>query len=115
MKIIVCTSDGGNNLFDIVARDTLVLFLFIFCRDYVLRTSKDLRKEIDFIQKKRERSRHNPAETITDADYVDDLAPFVNTPAQIESLMHRLEQGAKALFSIWTQIKQNHVFNQSPY
>ena len=33
-----------------------------------------------------------PTETITNADYADDLALLKNTPAQAESLLHRLEQ-----------------------
>ena len=31
-----------------------------------------------------------PAETITDADYVDDIALLANTPTQVESLLHSL-------------------------
>ena len=39
---------------------------------------------------KKPRSRIYPAETITDADYADDLALLANTPAQAESLLHNL-------------------------
>ena len=39
---------------------------------------------------------------MTDVDYVDDLALFVNTPAQAESLLHKQD----TLASTWTQIKQ---------
>ena len=33
-----------------------------------------------------------PRQTIIDADYADDLALFVNTPVQTESLLQSLEQ-----------------------
>ena len=38
------------------------------------------------------RSTRYPAQTITEADYADEMAPLVNTPAQAESLLHSLEQ-----------------------
>ena len=50
-------------------------------------------KENGFTLKKA-RSRRYPAQTITDADYVDDLALLANTPAQAESLLHNLEWAA---------------------
>ena len=34
-------------------------------------------------------------ETITDADYVDDLALLINTAAHVESLLDNLEQAAR--------------------
>ena len=42
----------------------------------------------------KKRSRRYLAQTITDADYTDDIALLVNTPAQAESLLHSLEQAA---------------------
>ena len=48
---------------------------------------------IDIIKEK-VRSRRYPAETITDADYADDIALRTNTPAQAESLRHNLEPAA---------------------
>ena len=41
-----------------------------------------------------ERSRRYPAQTFTDADYADDIALLANTPAQAETLLHRLERAA---------------------
>ena len=41
-----------------------------------------------------ERSRSYPAKTITDEDYVDDIALLANTPAQAESLQHSVERAA---------------------
>ena len=40
------------------------------------------------------KSRWYPAETMTDADYADDLALFAITPAQAKSLLHFLKQAA---------------------
>ena len=42
----------------------------------------------------KERSRRYPAQTITDADYVDDIVLLVNSPAQAESQLHSLELAA---------------------
>ena len=60
---------------------TATPYLLIICLDYVLRTSIDLMNENDFKMAK-ERSRRYPAQTITDADYADDIALQVNLPAQ---------------------------------
>ena len=61
-----------------------------------LRTSIELIKENDFTvkKKKKARSRRYPAETITDADYIDDLAFLPNTPTLAESLLRSMEQTA---------------------
>ena len=40
----------------------------------------------------KERSRTYPTQTITDADYADDIALLANTSAQAETLLHGLEQ-----------------------
>ena len=63
------------------------------CLDYVLRTSIDLMKENVFKLPK-ERNRRYPAQTITDADYTDDIALLANSPAKAESLLHSLERAA---------------------
>ena len=56
MKAVICSPDGDADFFDIVTGvlqgNTLVLYLFIFCQDYILRTSIDLIKEKDFTLKK---------------------------------------------------------------
>ena len=91
-KVKVCSPDGDTDYFDIVASelqgDTLALYLFIICLDYVLRTSIDKMKENGFKLTKK-RSWRYPAQTITDADYTDDIVFLVNTPAQAETLLHR--------------------------
>ena len=96
----VRSPDGDTDYFDIVAevlqRDTLVLYLFILCLDYVLRTSIDKIKENGFELTKK-RSRKYPAKTITDADYSDDIAILVNAPAQAETLPHSLERAAAGI------------------
>ena len=44
------------------------------------------------------KSRQYPAETITDADYTDDLAFLAKSPAQTKSLLHSLEQLAGDIY-----------------
>ena len=45
----------------------------------------------------KERSRRYPAQTITDADYADDITLLANTPAQAETLLHSLERAAAGI------------------
>ena len=45
----------------------------------------------------KERSRRHPAQTITDADYADDIALLANAPAQAETLWQNLEQTAAGI------------------
>ena len=93
-KVKVHSPDGDKEYFDIVAGvlqgDTLAPYLFIICLDYVLRTSIDKIRGNGFELTKK-RSRRHPAKTITDADYVDDIALLANTPNQAETLLHSLE------------------------
>ena len=42
----------------------------------------------------KERNRRYPTQTITDADYADDIALLANSPTQAESLPHKLERAA---------------------
>ena len=96
-KVKVGSPDGDTDYFDIVAGvlqgDTLAPYIFIICLDYVLRTSIDKIKEKAFKLTK-ERSRRYPAETITDADYADNIALLANAPARAETLLHSLERAA---------------------
>ena len=84
-KVKVRSTNGDTDYFDIVAgvlqRDTLALYLFIICLVYVLRISIDKIKENGFKLTK-ERSRRYTAQTITDADYADDIALLANTLTQ---------------------------------
>ena len=97
-KVKVHSPDGDTDYFNIVAGvlqgDTLAPYLFIICLDYMLGTSIDKGKDNGFNLTK-ERSRRYPAQTIT--DYADDIALLANTPAQAETLLHRLEQAAAGI------------------
>ena len=99
-KVKVRSPDGDTEYFDIVAGvlqgDTLALYLFIICLDYVLRTSIDKIKENGFELTKK-RSRRYPAKTITDADYADDITILANTSDQAETLLHSLERAAASI------------------
>ena len=68
-KVKVRLPNGDTDYFDIVAGvlqgDTLALYLFIICLDYVIRMAFDKMKDISFKLKKK-RSRRFPAHTITD-------------------------------------------------
>ena len=83
-KVKLRSLDGDTDKFDIAAGvlqgDTFAPYLFIICLDYVFRTSIDKMKENGFNLTK-ERSRKYPAQTITDADYADDIALLANAPA----------------------------------
>ena len=96
-KVKVRSSDGDTDYFDIVAGvlqgDTLASYLFIICLDYVLRMSIDKMKD-NSLKPTKERSRRYLAQTITDADYADDIALLANSPAQAETLLHSLEWAA---------------------
>ena len=99
-KVKVRSPDGDTEYFDIVAGvlqgDTLAPYLFIICLDCMLRTSIDNIKENSF-ELTRKRSRRYPAETITDADYTDEVAILANTPNQAETLIHSLERAAAGI------------------
>ena len=62
----------------------------------MLRTSIDLMKENGFKLAK-ERTRRYLAQTLTDANYADDIAHLANTPAQAEFLQHSLEWAAGSI------------------
>ena len=95
-KVKVRFPDGDTDDFDIVGvllGDTLAPYLFIICLDYVPRTSIDKMKD-NIFELSMERSRRYPAQTITDADYADDIALLAITPAQGETLVYSLERAA---------------------
>ena len=99
-KVKDCSPDGDTDYFDIVAGvlqgDSLAPYLFIICLDYELRTSIDKMKENGF-QLTKERSRRYLAQTITDADYADDIALLANASAQAEPQLHSLERAAASI------------------
>ena len=89
----------------VLQEDILVTYLLIICLDYVLWTSLDLRKENSFTVK-RQRTRWYPAETITDADYADDIALLANTPTQADTRYLVCSRQQEALISTWMQTKR---------
>ena len=61
----------------------------------------------------KERRRY-PAETITDAEYADDIELLANTPAQAETQLHSLEQAAAGIDLHVNSDKMEYIcFNQS--
>ena len=46
---------------------------------------------------KKPRNRRYSAQTITDADYADDISLLANIPTQAKSLLHSLEQAASGI------------------
>ena len=115
-KAKVRSLDGDTDYFDIVAGvlqgDTLAPYLFIICLDYVLRMSIDKMKDNGF-KLTNERSRWYPTQTITDADYADDIALLAYSLAQADTLLHSLELAA---FGIGLQVNSDKTeymcFNQ---
>ena len=62
---------------------------------------------------RKERSRRYPAQTITDADYTDDIALLANTPYQAETLLHSLERAAAVIgFHVNAHKTEYMYFNQ---
>ena len=96
-KVKVHSPDGDTDYFNIVADvlqgDTLALYLFIICLDYMLRMSIDKIKE-NGCKLTKERSRRYPAQT---TDYTDDIALLANAPAQAKTLLHSLEWAAAGI------------------
>ena len=108
--------DGDIDYLDIVAGvlqgDTLAPYIFIFCLDYVLRTSIDKMKDNGF-KLAEERSRRYTAQTITDADYADDIALPANTPDHAKTLLHSQERAAPGIGLLVNADKTEHTcFNQ---
>ena len=92
MKSMVHSLNGDTVIeARVLQGDTLIPFLSILCLDYVLWTSIDWMKENGFPLKKKKKARswQYQTETISDAD---DLVLLKNTPTQVESLPHSLEQ-----------------------
>ena len=92
-KVKFRSPDGDTYYFDIVAgvlqEDTLAPYLFIMWLDNMLRMYIDIMKDNGLTLTK-ERSRRFPTQTITDADYADDMALLAYTPTQVETLLHGL-------------------------
>ena len=116
-KVKVRSPDGDTEYFDIVTGvlqgDTLAPYLFIICLDYLFRALIDKIRENGFELTKK-RSRRYPAETITDADYTDDIALLANTPNQAETLLHSLERAATGIGLHVNALKTEYMcYNQT--
>ena len=114
-KVKVCLSFEVKDFSDIFAGvlqgDTLVPYLLLICPDYVLRTSIDLIKNGFTLRKAR--SRRYRVETVTDADYADDIELLANIPTQAESLLYSLEQAAENIGLHMNADKMEYMcFNQ---
>ena len=115
-KVKVRFPDGDTDYFNILTGvlqgDTLAPYSFIICLDYIVTTSIDKMKD-NFFKLAKERRRRYPAQTITDADYADDIALLANTPAQAETLLHSLERAAAGLGFLVNAHKMEYMcFNQ---
>ena len=97
-KSIVRSFYSHTDFFDIVVGvlqgEIFTPYLLIIRQNYVLLTSIDLMKKYSH-SKKKLRSRKYSTEIITNADNVDDQALLTNTPAQVKSILHRVEQAAR--------------------
>ena len=116
-KVKVRSQDRDTDYFDIVAEvlqvDTLAPYLFIVCRDYMLRTSINKIRESGFELTKK-RSRRYPAKTITDTDYADDIVILANTPNQAETLLNNLERAAAGIgFHVNAHKTEYMCYNQT--
>ena len=118
IKVEVRSPDENTDYFDTVAGvlqgDTLTLYLFIICLDYVLRISMDKIKENGFKQTK-ERNRRYSAKTITDAaDYANDIELLANASAQAETVLQSLERAAAGIgFHVNAHKTEYMSFNQT--
>ena len=74
----------------------LKIHLFHICLDYVLREFIGLLKN-GLTIKKKGKNRRYPAETITEADYKDEVSLVTHAPTQAESILHSREQAAGSI------------------
>ena len=111
-RAIVRSPDGDTDFFNILTGvlqgDTLAPFLFIICLDYILRTSIDTIKENGLTLTK-SRSPRFPNNTLTDADYADDLGLFTNTIGEASALLHSLEHAAQDIGLYVNADKTKHM------
>ena len=97
-KVKVRSPDGDTEYFDSCSRSTtrghagsVSLYHLSRLRTLEHRLTKSKRMASNWRRKEAE---DNPATTITDADYADDIAILANTPDQAETLLHSLERAA---------------------
>ena len=72
-----------------------------------------LRMPIDKMNDNSFKKQKIPAQTITDADYADDIALLANTPTQDETQLHMLERAAAGIgFHVNADKTEYMCFNQ---
>ena len=104
--------DYFNIVAGVLQGDTLAPYLIIICLDCLLRTSIDKMKN-NGSKLTKERSRRYTAQTITDADYADDIALLANTSTQAETPLHSLEREASGISLYVNTHKTEYMcFNQ---
>ena len=100
-KARVITPDDETEYFEIKAGvlqgDTLAPYLFAIVLDYIMRKTYDGREEELGFHLHRRRSRRNPAITITDLDFADDLAVLAEEIEQAQEVLSRLEHEAEGV------------------
>ena len=116
-RSMVRSPDGDTPFFEITTRvlqgDTLAPFIFIICLDYILKTSLDNDKNLEFTLNER-RSRRYPAKQITDIDYADDIAVTSNNLKYTNTLLLKIELAAKEIgLNINTDKTEYINFNQN--
>ena len=79
LKVRSPQEDEFDIVLGMLQGDTLALYLFIICLDYVAKMSNDIMKDNVF-KLAMERSRRYSAQTITDEDYADDIVLLANIP-----------------------------------
>ena len=112
----VRSPEWDTDFFDIVTgflqEDTLAPYLFIICLYYELRTLIDLMKE-NGVTLKKAWSKWYLTEIITDTDYADEITLLANTPTQVKSQLHSLEQVAEGIHFYVNADKTEYMcFNQ---
>ena len=99
-KAMVCSFDGDKRLqychWSFGRRYTSTIYVYN-CLDYSCATNVSRSYKRKSFHFKNDKSRLYPAETMTDADYADDLTLHASTPTPAESLWHSLEQTARGI------------------
>ena len=67
---------------------------------------------IIFFYKPLNNFKYYPAQTITDADYADDIALLTNVPTETETLLHSLERAATGIHRVNAHKTEYMCFNQ---
>ena len=95
--IKVLSLDADTDFFDVVAGvlqgDTLALYSFIICPDYVLQTSIDIMKEDSFTLKKKQEA-NDIQHKLLRTETMQKTVLLANTPTQAEFLLHSMDQAA---------------------